>query len=122
MNKDKKIKSFVDLKTWQEGHKLVLAIYKIVKNFPQKEIYGLSDQMRRCSVSITSNIAEGFSRKTKKEKSQFYYIALGSITELENQLIISRDLKYINQEEFDRLAEKTIKVQKLLHGLIKSIK
>ena len=122
MNKDKKIKSFVDLKTWQEGHKLVLVIYKIVKNFPQKEIYGLSDQMRRCSVSITSNIAEGFSRKTKKEKSQFYYIALGSITELENQLIISRDLKYINQEEFDRLAEKTIKVQKLLHGLIKSIK
>jgi len=122
MEKDKKIKSFVDLKAWQEGHKLVLGIYKIVKNFPQEEIYGLSSQMRRCSVSITSNIAEGFSRKTKKEKSQFYYIALGSITELQNQLIISRDLKYLNKEKFNKLAQDTIRVQKILYGLIKSVR
>ncbi len=117
-----KITSFVDLKAWQEGHKLVLKIYKILENFPQKEIYALSNQMQRCAVSITSNIAEGFSRKTSKEKSQFYYISLGSITELQNQLIIARDLKYINKEKFNELADGTITVQKLVYGLIKSAK
>lgn len=118
----KKIKSFVDLMAWQEGHKLVLKIYKIIEIFPQKEIYSLSNQMQRCVVSITSNIAEGFSRKTSKEKSQFYHISLGSMTELQNQLIIARDLKYIDKEKFDELAECTIITQKLICGLVKSAK
>ncbi len=77
-----KIKSFTDLETWRVTHQLVIAIYKIIKTFPSEEKYAPIDQMRRCALSITSNIAEGFSRQSKKEKLQFYYIAKGSLTEL----------------------------------------
>lgn len=119
---EEKIRSFTDLKAWQEGHRLVLTIYKATENFPKEEVFAIIPQMRSCAVSITSNIAEGFSRKTKKEKSQFYYVALGSITELQNQLVISRDLNYLKKEEFNKIAEQTIKIQKLINGLIKSSK
>ena len=115
-----KIKSFTDLDAWKEGHRLVLMIYKITKNFPKDELFGLTSQIRRCAVSITSNIAEGFSRQSYKEKIQFYSIALGSVTELQNQLLIARDVKYIKQEEFLLIAEKSVKVHKIINGLIKS--
>lgn len=114
-----KIKTFTDLIAWQEGHKLVLLIYKITSNFPRAE-YSLVDQMKRCAVSITSNIAEGFSRKGKKEKMQFYYMALGSTTELQNQLVISRDLRFVPVKDFDVAAQQTIRLHKLINGLIKS--
>jgi len=78
----KKIQSFTQLNVWKEAHKLVLLIYKTTDNFPKKETYSLTDQMRRCAISITSNIAEGFSRQSKKEKLQFYYVSKGSLTEL----------------------------------------
>src|SRR3989344_5615175 len=117
-----KIRSFLDLEAWKEGHSLVLNIYKITKGFPKDEVFGLSSQMRRCSVSITSNIAEGFSRNSYKEKVQFYSTALGSLTEVQNQLLIARDLKYINTGKFKTLADKTIVVSKLLNGLIKKSK
>jgi four helix bundle protein len=118
---ESKIKSFTDLNAWKEGHKLVLSVYKQILNFPKTEQFGLADQMRRCAVSITSNIAEGFSRRTSKDKIQFYYIALGSVTELQNQLIIARDLKYISIDSFKELADQTIIVSKLINGLIKSL-
>lgn len=70
-----KIKSFTDLNTWKEGHKLVLMIYRITDKFPEKEKFGLISQMRRCVISFTSNIAEGFSRNTNKDKYQFYSMA-----------------------------------------------
>jgi four helix bundle protein len=77
MNKEvSKIKSFTDLNLWRKGHKLVLIVYKITSSFPKEEIFGLSSQMRRCAVSITSNIAEGFSRESFKDKIRFYYMAL----------------------------------------------
>ncbi|MEK9178580.1 MAG: four helix bundle protein [Patescibacteria group bacterium] len=117
-----KIKSFTDLNAWQESHKLVLIVYKITKKFPSEEKFGLSDQMRRCSVSISSNIAEGFSRRGQKEKTQFFYMALGSLTELQNQLLVARDLNYCSKEEFQLISEKTIIVSKLVNGLIKSSK
>ena len=117
-----KIKSFTDLNTWKEAHILVLFIYKITKHFPHDEQFGLTNQIRRAVVSITSNIAEGFSRSSYKEKSQFYSIALGSLTEVQNQLLIARDLEYITQEEFNEIADKTITVNKLLNGLIKKSK
>lgn len=117
-----KIRSFTDLNVWREGHQLVLHIYKITKLFPADEKIGLSSQMRRCAVSITSNIAEGFSRKTNKEKAQFFYTSLGSVTELQNQLLIARDIRYISTEVFKKLAEKTVIVNKLTNGLIKSAK
>ncbi|RJQ36298.1 four helix bundle protein [Candidatus Microgenomates bacterium] len=114
------IKSFTDLYAWQEGHKLVLLIYKATKTFPADERFGITDQMRRCVVSITSNIAEGFSRKSKKEKAQFFYMALGSLTELQNHLLIARDVGYFSKELFHELAGNTVVVSKLINGLIKS--
>ncbi len=73
MTNGEKIKTFTDLKAWQEGHKLVILIYKIIKLFPKEETYSLVDQMRRAATSVTSNIAEGFGRHSYKEKIQFYY-------------------------------------------------
>ena len=116
------IKSFTDLKAWQEGHKLVLAVYSVSKQFPKDELFGLTSQMRRCAVSITSNIAEGFSRNSYKEKVQFYCMALGSVTELQNQLLIARDIKYLPASEFTNMAEQTVITNKLLNGLIKKSK
>ena len=116
------IKSFTDLDAWKEGHKLVLMIYEITKNFPKEEVFGLASQLREVVVSITSNIAEGFSRQSYKDKLHFYSMALGSLTEVQNQTLISRDLKYIQQQVFKKTAEQTIKVSKILNGLIKSSK
>lgn len=118
-NESGKIKSFTDLAAWKEGHVLVLGIYKTTKNFPKEELFGIVSQMRRCSVSITSNIAEGFSRQSYKEKVQFYSISQGSVTELQNQLLISKDVGYINEEEFKKIYEQTVKVHKIISGLIR---
>lgn len=115
-----KIKVFTDLITWQKAHGLVLSIYKITNSFPRAETYALVDQMRRCVISITSNIAEGFSRKGKKEKVQFYYMALGSTTELQSQLMIGKDLNYLSQEKYNVLMAQITEVHKLLNSLIKS--
>ena len=121
-NEKSKIKSFTDLNAWKEGHKLLLDVYKISGGFPEKEIFGLTSQMRRCAVSITSNIAEGFSRQSFKEKIQFYFMALGSVTEIQNQLLISRDIGYLTKDKFDPLAKQTIKLKKIIFGLIKKSK
>jgi four helix bundle protein len=117
-----KIQAFTDLVVWQQGHQLVLRIYKDTSHFPQRESYALVDQMRRCVVSITSNIAEGFARKSNKEKAQFYFMSLGSLTELQNQLLISRDLSYLDKREYNELEDLCIGVHKLIVGLIKSSK
>lgn len=119
---DNKIKNFTDLITWQEGHKLVLIIYEVCKKFPKTETFALVDQITRAVVSITSNIAEGFGRHGLKEKIQFYYLAQGSLTEVQNQLLISKDVGYISSSELENIWAQTILVQKLLNGLIKSIK
>ena len=117
-----KIQNFTDLIAWQKGHKLVLRIYKITIQFPRIEAYALADQMRRAVVSITSNIAEGFSRKSNKEKTQFYYIAMGSLTEIQNQLLIAKDLDYISESDFNEIIEQITTVKKLIFGLIRSLK
>ena len=115
-----KIVTFKDLIAWQEGLMLVLSIYRITKLFPKDEMFVLTAQMRRCAISVTSNIAEGFSRRNKKEKNQFYYIALGSLTELHNQVITSKELDYISPTDFENIENQIILVHKLLNGLIKS--
>lgn len=122
MNQGNTIKSFTDLIAWQQGHKLVLMVYKITKEFPKDEQFGLTSQMRRCAVSITSNIAEGFSRQSNKEKVQFYSIAHGSLTELQNQLLIAKDIELINKDVFNDIAEVAVQTHKLISGLIKSSK
>jgi four helix bundle protein len=121
-NKENKIRSFTDLNAWKEGHKLVLTIYEITKNFPKEELFGLTNQMRRAVVSITSNIAEGFSRQSYKEKAQFYSTSQGSVTEIQNQLLIARDVKYIDFSKFKEVADQTVVVHKLISGLIKKSK
>ena len=123
MNEEKKkIKFFTDLNSWKKGHELVLEIYEITKKFPKEEQFGLVSQIRRAVVSITSNIAEGFSRSSYADKSRFYSMALGSLTEVQNQLMIAKDLRYINKEEFDVLIKKSVVIHKLLNGLIKKSK
>lgn len=122
MNNGNKIRSFTDLNAWKEGHKLVLMIYEITKKFSKEEMFGLTNQLRRAAVSITSNIAEGFSRQSYKEKAHFYSTSLGSTTEVQNQILIAKDVKYINNNEFQKIAEQTIIVHKLINGLIKGSK
>jgi len=118
----RKIKSFTDLIAWQKAHTLVLLIYKITDKFPQKEIYALRAQITRAVVSISSNIAEGFSRGYRKEKTYFYRTALGSLTEVQDQLLVAKDLGYIDKTSFLEVANLTIEVSKLLNGLIKSLR
>ncbi len=117
-----KITTFTDLNAWQKGHELVLGVYKSAEDFPANEQFGLSSQIKRAVVSVTSNIAEGFSRKTSTDKTHFYHMALGSCTEVQNQLLVARDLHFIDKEKFMQLAELSISVHKLLNGLIKSLK
>lgn len=114
------IKSFTELEAWKEGHQLILHVYSTTRGFPSNEKFALTDQIRRAATSITNNIAEGFSRYNAKEKRQFYRTALGSLTELQNQLLISRDLEYVSSNEFQNLNDRSIVVSKLLNGLIKS--
>lgn len=113
-----KIKAFTDLIVWQEGHKLVVDVYKVTQRFPKEETYSMVDQMRRAASSITANIAEGFGRQTYMDKVHFYYIAQGSLTELKNFLYIARDVNYLNENEFNNLMEKANGTHQLLQGFI----
>lgn len=119
---EEKISSFTQLIAWQKGRQLVLLIYKLTRSFPKDELFGITSQMRRCAVSITSNIAERFSRNSWKEKLQFYATALGSTTELQNQLIICRDVNYIQSNDFDVAESLSTEVNKIINGLIKKTK
>lgn len=114
------ITSFTDLKVWQAGHELVLNVYDVCSQFPKEEIYGLTSQLKRASVSITSNIAEGFGRSSAKDKKHFWIIADGSCYEVKNQLIIARDLQFISESEYTELLHKADTTHKLLHGLLRS--
>ncbi len=117
-----KIKDFTDLKVWQEGHKLVVLIYNATRNFPKEELYSLVNQLRRAVSSHTANIAEGFGRHFYKEKLQYYYQAQGSLTEVKNFLLISKDVGYIPRSDFDLLMDQANTTHKLLQGLITKTK
>ena len=116
----KEIKNHKDLEVWKKSMDLVSNIYKITGSFPNKELYGLTNQIRRAAVSIPSNIAEGAARNSKKEFIQFLYISLGSLSELETQIIIASRLEYLNN--LDTLSEDLKFVQKLINGLIYYLK
>ena len=117
-----KIVSFTDLEAWREAHKLVLMIYQTTKSFPKEEQFGLTSQIRRAAISVSSNIAEGFSRRSSLEKKQFYYQALGSLTETQNQLLVARDVGFASNDEFKKMADQSVAVGKLINGLIKYVK
>jgi len=114
-----KIQNFQDLTVWRKSHDLTLKIYSITGKFPKDEKFGLISQMRRASISIAANIAEGFKRRSKKDKINFYNIAQGSLNELGYYLILAKDLKYIdNNTEITVLLTEA---GKMLNGLITSI-
>ncbi len=110
--------NFQKLEVWKASMELTTEIYNYTKNFPDNEVYGITSQMRRCSISIPSNIAEGSGRKTNKEFVHFLSIANGSSYELQTQIIVSNNIGYINEEVKDSLTTKLISVQKMIYTLI----
>ncbi|MDN3595844.1 four helix bundle protein [Zunongwangia endophytica] len=108
-------------KVWQKSHQLVLEMYSLTRNFPESEKFNLVSQINRASVSIPTNIAEGCGRETQKELIRFLYISSGSAHELEYLLLLSKDLKYINQEKYDGVTATIVEIKKMLASLIRKI-
>jgi four helix bundle protein len=115
------LKNYKDLKVWQKSYQLCLEIYKATKTFPKNEGFGMVSQMRRAALSMPSNIAEGYGRKTTPEYLRFLYIAYGSMCELETQLLLSGDLGYLNKESLSELQRDIGEVERMLKALIKSL-
>jgi four helix bundle protein len=118
---EESIKRFKDLRIWQKGIEIVSDIYILTKGFPKEELYGLTSQIRRSAISVPSNIAEGFRRYHNKEYKQFLYIALGSCAELETQITIAKNLKYITEEKEIELTEKLDHICRMTSNLIKKL-
>jgi four helix bundle protein len=112
--------SFEKLNVWQRSKKLAVNIYEITENFPERERFGLTNQLRRCSVSIASNIAEGTGRNSNKDKARFSEIAYASLMELLNQLIIANDLNFITQKQYEKTREEIEDISRMLNALRKS--
>ena len=115
------LKNYKELQVWQKSYQLCLVIYKQTNAFPKEERFGITSQIRRAAVSIPSNIAEGYGRKTTKEYIQALYIAYGSVCELETQILLSSDLGYIKTEELEQLQKNLDDIERMLKGLIKSL-
>ena len=109
---------YKNLDVWIEARKLTKLVYDSTKNHPKEEIFGLTNQMRRCAVSVPSNIAEGCGRNTSKETIHFLFIARGSLFELETQFYLSLDLEYINDEKLATISSQITLCKKLLNGFI----
>lgn len=116
------IKSYRDLIVWQKAMTLVKDIYLTSQVFPQEEIYGLTSQIRKCAVSIPSNIAEGYGRNSTGDYKRFLQIANGSLYELQTQIQIALDLDYITQESFNKVFNLTIEIDKILYTIIQKLK
>lgn len=114
------ITSFCDLEVWKRSHLLTLEIYKITREFPKEELYGITSQIRRAASSVGANIAEGFGRYHFGDKIKFYYNARGSLSEVQNFLLLSKDLGYIEGIICNELFEKYNEVNKKINNLINS--
>ena len=115
------ITNYKELKVWQRAYRLCLGIYKLTKAFPKDEQYNLTSQIRRSAVSIPSNIAEGYGRRTTPDYIRSLYISYGSTCELETQIMLSGDLGYISEEGITKLQEDIREVERMLKALIKSL-
>lgn len=113
--------TYKELIVWQKAYTLSLEIYKATKKFPKEELYGITNQLRRASISIPSNIAEGNVRNSRKEYLQFLYIALGSSAEIETQISIAKDLEYISLDTFLKLHSLIEEIMKMINGIIKKL-
>jgi four helix bundle protein len=116
------MRNFKELTIWQKAYDLALDVYKTTKQFPPEELYGLSSQMRRASVSIVSNIAEGCGRGTNLETAQFFHIAVGSASELHCQILLAGDLKYVGTAQCSELEKQVIEVKKIGTAFIQKLR
>jgi len=115
------MKDFRSLKVWEKAHVLALQVYKASGTFPRREMFGLTAQIRRASASIPSNLAEGCGRRTDNEFGRFAVIAMGSASELEYQLLLSRDLGYMNTNCYEELAGRVVEVKRMLAAFVRRI-
>ncbi len=116
------IQKFEDLKVWQKAREVNLQIYKLSNKGPFAKDFGLRDQIRRASISVISNIAEGFERNGNKEFNQFLSIAKASAGEVRSQIYVAHDLEYISKEEFESVLNRLIEVSKMMNGLMSYLK
>jgi four helix bundle protein len=116
------MKDFRQLKVWEKAHQLALAIYKATKEFPKEELYGLISQIRRSSMSIPTNIAEGCGRFTDADFARFLQIAMGSASETEYQLILAHDLGFLPNDPYEKLHTDVEEVKRMLASLLKTLR
>jgi len=116
------MKSFRELKVWEKSHQFVLELYNATKRFPGEERFGLTSQIRRAAVSVPSNIAEGCGRDGDNEFARFLTIAQGSASEVEYQLLLSKDLGYLDTESWNRLNEQITEIKRMTAGLLRTIR
>jgi len=115
------LRNYRDLDVWVKSHKLTLELYRLSRGFPREEIYGLTSQLRRAAMSIGANLAEGCGRRTSGELARFVRIAMGSASELDYHLLLSRDFEFLKSSEYDRLLPELTRVRKMLWSLLNSI-
>lgn len=113
--------NYKELTVWQRSVEIATSVYKVTQNYPKHELYGLTSQIRRCTISISSNIAEGAGRSSDKDFSRFLNISYGSSFELETQLIISKELNYLDDSSFKELNSDLSEIQKMLYSFIKRL-
>ena len=116
------MKDFRQLKVWEKSHLLALAIYKATREFPKEELYGLTSQIRRASMSIPTNIAEGCGRNTDADFARFLQMAMGSASETEYQLILARDLEFLSKDSYEKLHNDVEEVKRMLASLLKTLR
>ncbi len=116
------MKDFRQLKVWEKAHQLALAVYKATKGFPKEELYGLTSQIRRASMSIPTNIAEGCGRNTDAEFARFLQIAMGSASETEYQLLLSQDLGFLTKEQHEKLNNDVTEIKRMLASILKTLR
>jgi len=114
-------KNYRDLIVWQDAIKIAKTVYKLVEKFPKHENYALADQLRRAAVSVPSNIAEGQARKAPGDFRRFLHIALGSLAEVDTQLILAQEFGYLSKEDIDPMDEHIQSLRKKLYALINSL-
>jgi four helix bundle protein len=116
------MQDFKKIKVWEKAHSLTLSIYNITKEFPKTEMFGLTNQIRRSCISIPANIAEGCCRGSRADFSRFLQISMGSASELEYHLLLSRDLNFISVSIYEQLTNQTEEIKKMLSSFIKKLK
>ncbi len=116
-----KVKTYKDLVVWQKAMQLVTQIYLTTKGLPKEEVYGLVSQIRRCSVSIPSNIAEGYGRNSTNDYLRFLQIASGALYELQTQLEICLNLKYLSKDIFEEIYEQSREIERMLGSLMRKL-